>query len=441
MHEINGHSPFDIPDSLGQMNEGVFNHPVHLSRCSPTLLKPYAILIKENALRIGGAIAGKRSYWLDLFTGTTWQEFLDAGAEVSGFRERRWKTMQRIEPGDYLLCYLTGVSRFIGVLEVTSEPYWDETPIWKDEIFPCRMKIRVVAALNPETAVPIFELREQLTFFQNLKSPGAWTGHVRGSPSRWEQSDGEAVVAAVMEAVENPIERPVDESKLARKPRALRGRGGRVFTVPESEETELGSTDAADQTTQTPKPAPIIEEAPSKEVTDHTDIQWHLLKLGSDMGLDVWVASNDRSREAHGHRFTDLSRLKKDLPLQFDEVTNRTVELIDVLWLRGNAIVAAFEIESTTSIYSGLLRMSDLITMQPNLNIPLYIVAPDERRNKVIAEVNRPTFSRRTPPMNRICSYISFSVLRNNLDRVAGMTRYLKPEFLQELAEPCTVEE
>jgi hypothetical protein len=32
MHEINGHSPFDIPDSLGHMNEGVFNHPVHLSR-------------------------------------------------------------------------------------------------------------------------------------------------------------------------------------------------------------------------------------------------------------------------------------------------------------------------------------------------------------------------------------------------------------------------
>jgi hypothetical protein len=65
------------------------------------------------------------------------------------------------------------------------------------------------------------------------------------------------------------------------------------------------------------------------------------------------------------------------LPLQFDEVTNRTIELIDVLWLRGNAIVAAFEIESTTSIYSGLLRMSDLITTQPNLNIPLYLVAPD----------------------------------------------------------------
>jgi hypothetical protein len=33
-----------------------------------------------------------RNYWLDLFTGTTWKEFLDAGGEVSGFRESRWKT-------------------------------------------------------------------------------------------------------------------------------------------------------------------------------------------------------------------------------------------------------------------------------------------------------------------------------------------------------------
>ena len=153
----------------------------------------------------GGTVLSSRTYWLDLFTGTTWQEFLDAGATVSGFRERRWKTVQRIKPGDYFLCYLTGVSRFIGVLEATSEPYWDETPIWKDEVFPCRLKVEAIATLAPYTAVPIFDLKEQLTIFQNLKSPSAWTGHVRGSPARWKASDGEAVVYAVMEAMENPI--------------------------------------------------------------------------------------------------------------------------------------------------------------------------------------------------------------------------------------------
>ena len=50
---------------------------------------------------------------------------------------------------------------------------------------------------------------------------------------------------------------------------------------------------------------------------------------------------------------------------QFDDATNKTIELIDVLWLESDAIIAAFEVEHTTAIYSGLLRMSDLVSMQP----------------------------------------------------------------------------
>lgn len=87
------------------------------------------------------------------------------------------------------------------------------------------------------------------------------------------------------------------------------------------------------------------------------------------------------------------------MPLPFDAATNKIIENIDVLWLQGSAFQAAFEIEST--IYSGLLRMSDLLSMQPNLNIPLFLVAPDERRDKVISEVNRATFSRLQPPLTR----------------------------------------
>jgi hypothetical protein len=211
-----------------------------------------------------------------LFTGTTWQEFLAAGATVSGFRERRRKTVQLIKLGDYLLCYVTGVSRFIGVLEATSEPYWDDTPIWKDEVFPCRLKVEAIATLTPETAVPIFELKEQLTIFQNLKSLGAWTGHVRGSPATWKPSDGEAVVYAVMEAMENPIKRPVDKATLARRPKALRAKG-KSFTVPESENT---SEQVQEVIEEHPK------EAPTPDTTAHTEIQWALLKLGSDM---VWT--------------------------------------------------------------------------------------------------------------------------------------------------------
>ena len=61
--------------------------------------------------------------------------------------------------------------------------------------------------------------------------------------------------------------------------------------------------------------------------------------------------------------------------------------------------------------------MSDLIAMQPNLNIPLFLVAPDDRRDKVTQEVNRPTFSRLDPPMTEMCSFIPFSGLREKLQQ------------------------
>jgi len=47
-------------------------------------------------------VAG-RNYFIDLFTGFTWDEFKKAGGNISGFRESRWKSVQRIKKGDYLL--------------------------------------------------------------------------------------------------------------------------------------------------------------------------------------------------------------------------------------------------------------------------------------------------------------------------------------------------
>ncbi len=49
------------------------------------------------------------------------------------------------------------------------------------------------------------------------------------------------------------------------------------------------------------------------------------------------------------------------LATQFNAATNSVIELIDVLWLDQIAVAAAFEVEKSTSIYSGLLRMSDLL--------------------------------------------------------------------------------
>lgn len=353
-----------------------------------------------------------------------------------GFRQRRWKSVHQIRSGDYLLCYLTGASRWIGLLEAASFPYleraprWDEVvsapycasaPLWEEDEFPAKVKVKPLVTLFPETAVPILSLKEELSLFQNLPYPHAWVAQVRHSPARWKTADGEAVVRALRAAGGCPVETGREKLKPA-------GQGPRPGASTSSKKDTLAEKKVNHGTS-------------SKEATAHTEIQWLLLKLGNDMGFDVWVARNDKSREYDGHKFSGLPRFRDRLPLQFDEGTNQIIELIDVLWLKGNAIVAAFEIESTTSVYSGLLRMADLVTMQPNLNIPLYLVAPDERRDKVIHEVNRPTFSRLAPPLSEICRLIVFSQLREKISQISPFLRYLKPDFLEEVSESCATDD
>jgi hypothetical protein len=85
--------------------------------------------------------------------------------------------------------------------------------------------------------------------------------------------------------------------------------------------------------------------------------------------------------------------------------------------------------------------MADLIAMQPNINIPLFLVAPADRRNKVFAEVNRPTFHRLAPPLVEMCRYVSFENLRKRIKEVGPVVKYLKPEFLDEVAESCDLED
>lgn len=90
------------------------------------------------------------NYWLELFSWNTWQELLKDGGRTTGFKENQWRIVQQIKPGDYLLCYLTGVSRFIGILKVVSEAFKDHSPSYGDITLICRIKIVIICVLEPK---------------------------------------------------------------------------------------------------------------------------------------------------------------------------------------------------------------------------------------------------------------------------------------------------
>ena len=57
------------------------------------------------------------NYWLDLFTGTTWDEFRKASAKTTGFEQRLRGYPENVTPGDIFICYLTGLQRWVKDIE------------------------------------------------------------------------------------------------------------------------------------------------------------------------------------------------------------------------------------------------------------------------------------------------------------------------------------
>jgi hypothetical protein len=155
------------------------------------------------------------------------------------------------------------------------------------------------------------------------------------------------------------------------------------------------------------------ETAPDAEsVRESMQIQGLLAKIGTSMGFMIWLPKADRSRVLKVWK-AEPGELLDELPLGYDSSTTKTIEQIDVLWLRRRSIVRAFEIEHTTSVYSGLLRMADLLALQPNINIELHIVAPAEKREKVLREIQRPVFSLlEGRPLSEMCTYLSYDSVK-----------------------------
>lgn len=157
----------------------------------------------------------------------------------------------------------------------------------------------------------------------------------------------------------------------------------------------------------------IIEE--KKEDNLHSEMQYHLLKIGASLGFDVTPASNDKSKAFNGQSFSFIS-ISKFPELPCDKDTQNTIKLIDVLWFEKgtNNIIGAFEVEKSTSIYSGILRLSDLYFSISDGDEVFYIIIPDSREKDVIQQLNRPVIKK--SEMN--IKYILFSELRANCDAI-----------------------
>jgi hypothetical protein len=341
------------------------------------------------------------AYYTDLFSPETYEAFSRSQRDISGFRLRQLKVAQEIQVGDKFICYLTKVSRWFGILEVIETYFQDDTPIFYevDDPFVVRFRVKPLVWLDKEQGIPIHEdfVWNKLSFTKSMdKKSSRWTGKIRSSLRKLDDTDGHFLDSILKHQLSNGKTYPLDEREQEKFVTLTVRRPDRTIsvTVPQDAKSEIDKI-----------------EVTRDEVRESIKIQALIASIGSKMGMKIWLPKSDRGGVLKS--FTgEITSILDVLPLNYDDATLKTIEQIDVLWLKGRYIVRAFEVEHTTSIYSGILRMADLLALQPNLDIKLHIVAPEERKEKVFQEIRRPVFSlleRRA--LSESCTYISYDSL------------------------------
>jgi hypothetical protein len=338
--------------------------------------------------------------------------------------------------GDLLLFIVD--KHITAIAEVSENSFKSEKPVWDNGLYPYRLPLKFLNILLPGDRIPLLgEIRDALI--------SAWgTNYGWGILNQQILPENSANIIisniklqsnAIQYYTEN-LEKLLDEAKqkrniaieeLKNKKPGKRGPKPKNSTVIKNSLNiqvnkncmSVGSADNDSRNVST------IEEE-----SNHIKAQHLLVNAGKISGCSVWVASNDRNRKYKGnilgHNCID------NLPnFGLNKEATEKISFIDTIWIQQNSPLCAFEVETTT-IYSGLLRMSDLIALVPALKIKLFIVAPRERQDKVMKELRRPTFKK--IGLNEYCKFIAIEDLEILLEKIKGLYGYVKPDVIDTIA-------
>lgn len=129
-----------------------------------------------------------------------------------------------------------------------------------------------------------------------------------------------------------------------------------------------------------------IEIPVNRELT-HTDIQAKLLLIGSYLNYRTYTPDASKRSEAFGSKLGDIASEKKIPEGAIPRISLDTVKMIDVIWFDEEGYPThAFEVEHTTDVTKGLLRLYQT----RKLRIKMFIIS--NQKNKFETEVSKSPF-------------------------------------------------
>lgn len=129
------------------------------------------------------------NYYLIITSKESYQIDIKNKFSIIGFPERNRNSVKKFKPGDKIIFYITKVSKFGTVAEVTSDFFYSETPIWNENFdeWPYRVKAKPLVTVNKdEQMLYIKDIWDELEFIKNKEK---WGSQVMGSFRKLSEND------------------------------------------------------------------------------------------------------------------------------------------------------------------------------------------------------------------------------------------------------------
>ncbi len=161
----------------------------------------------------------------------------------------------------------------------------------------------------------------------------------------------------------------------------------------------------------------MLKEEIRLSLSRHSELIALLAKIGSARGHGIWIGQREQRDTASGVvERVQLRDLVTKKPASLKGVKELgTVLNMDLLWLNGNEVVRAFEVECTTTMTSGLQRGSNLPA-----SVPKTMVIPEEREDDFGRKMKSPLFSEHFEKDNWTLAY--FNALREAFTKTKAKT-------------------
>jgi 16S rRNA G966 N2-methylase RsmD len=135
----------------------------------------------------------------------------------------------------------------------------------------------------------------------------------------------------------------------------------------------------------------LLKPEINQRINQHSELIAILALIGEGQGYDIWIGKREQSEKDNGlvARGKELREYMTIKELKVSNAGNQEViEQIDLLWIKGRNIKAVFEVESTTSMTSALLRGSNIDQV-----VDKFMVIPEEREPQFKNKMTSPLFN------------------------------------------------